>query len=88
MQDKIHSINGSDITVSAETVSVHPPIFKITAKHPDGETHMCSLTIGDADLQNVATLDEAQKYLDRAREDAAVICSKKASLSSLVSKLT
>ena len=83
MEDKI--ING--VTVKTEPVSKSPLSFKIHATHPNGAVHATSLTIGDGDLKNIATLEDAQKFLDAARENAAVMCQKKAELSAIASQL-
>lgn len=83
MEDK--KIN--DVTIRTEQVSLHPLAFKIHATHPNGAVHAVGLTIGDADLKNIATLEDAQKYLDAARENAAVMCQKKAELSAIASQL-
>ena len=83
MEDK--TING--IAVKAKQVSAHPLAFLIRAEHPDGAFHETSLTVGDADLANIATLEQAQAHLDAARKQAACICQKKAALSAIASQL-
>lgn len=83
-----HMIEGAEITVKTEKISLCPLAFKIRAEHPDGiSSHETSLTIGDADLRSIATLEEAQKHLDSARASAAVMASKKAALLTLASQL-
>ncbi len=82
-----HTIDGADIAVTVEQKSQFPPAFVLTAKHPNGATHSSSLTLGDADLKNIVTREDAQKHLDAARLETATMCSKKAALSSLVAQL-
>ena len=85
--ESIHNINGTDIAVTAEQRNQFPPSFVLTAKHPKGVTHSQSLTIGDVELKNIASLEDAQKFLDAARLEAATVCNKKAALSEMAAQL-
>lgn len=87
MQEKVHLVENTNIVVRTDLVSAHPPTFRLTAVHPAGTMHECSLTIGDADLVNITNIEEAQKHLDVARESAAQMCHKKSILNSLVAQL-
>lgn len=87
VNDKIIVIGNDSITVKTEQMSQFPPSFKIHAEHPSGSFHEESITIGDADLSNVPSVQEAQKSLDDARQRAATMAHRKATISSLASQL-
>ena len=87
MQEKVHIVENTNIVVRTDVISAHPPTFRLTARHPDGTNHECSLTVGDADLNHITNIEEAQKHLDAAREGAAQMCYKKSILNGLVAQL-
>jgi hypothetical protein len=87
MQDKTIQVGTDSITVKTSQLTEHPLSFKIRGEHASGAFHEETLTIGDADLQNVASVADAQKWLDEARQHAATMCSKKAAISALAAKL-
>lgn len=82
-----HEVEGVKIEVETEKTSVYPPVFKIRAAHPNGTFHEHVLTLGDADLNKITNLKEAQKTLDAARQNAAVLAYKKSILSDLVARI-
>lgn len=87
MKDTTQTINGTTITVHVEQVSTCPLAFTIKASHPDGATHESSLKIGDSELKNIPTLEQAQAALNTAREAAAQMCHKKAVLANVAASL-
>lgn len=87
MIDTIIAVNGENIIVKTTQLSQFPLSFKIRAEHPSGNRHEESITIGDADLHNVPSVQEAQKSLDDARQHAATMAHRKATISSLASQL-
>lgn len=86
--DKQIAVEGVNITVSVEQLSLHPLSYKITAA-VDGQTHEQTITMTNtgSDVTRVPTLAEAQKYLDDARQDTATKCHKKYLTSSLAASL-
>ena len=87
MNAKEIQIDGTEISVTTEQTSEFPPAFNLVATHPNGATHSSSLTLGDADLTNIVTLQDAQSFLDAARLDCATMAGKKAALSALAAQI-
>ena len=83
----VHNVEGVDIAVTTKQTSTFPPVFHIRAEHPSGAFHEHTLTVGDVDLKKIATLEDAQKALDSARQTCAEMANKKAALAKLAEQI-